>query len=61
MKRYYFINAGENPDKIYGSGNPVCIDQAEFDRLCKEWNVDLHEQMHEATEEEIAQYGVYDS
>ena len=61
MKKYYFINAGENPDRIYGDGYPVCIDQAEFDRLSREWDLDLHEIMHEASPEEIAEYGVYDA
>lgn len=60
-KTYYFINDNVNPDAIYGNGNPVCIDRAETDRLSGEWECDLMEQMHEASEEEIDQYGKYDS
>lgn len=58
MKTYYFINDNVNPDTIYGSAYPYCMEQAEVDQLSREWGVDLYEQMHEATEAEIAEYGV---
>ena len=47
-KTYYFIDYGINPDSIYGDGYPVCLDEAEVQRLSREWGVDLFEQMHEA-------------
>ncbi len=58
MKTYYFINDDINPDTIYGSAYPYCMEQSEVDQLSREWGVDLYEQMHEATESEIAEYGV---
>lgn len=62
MKRtYYFINSDVNPDTIYGSEMPCCITKTEIDRLAAEWECpDLMDQFHEATEDEIAEYGVYD-
>lgn len=62
-KMYYFAN-DEYVDYIYGSGELVCIDFAEVKRLASEWEMtieELMEQMHEATAEEITQYGIYDS
>lgn len=58
MKTYYFINDDINPDTIYGSAYPYCMERSEVDQLSREWDVDLYEQMHEATESEIAEYGV---
>lgn len=60
-KTFWFMNDGINPDTIYGSGYPVCIDTEELERLSQEWGVDLREQMHEASEDEITEYGIYDS
>lgn len=60
-KTYYFPDAGIYAVDIFGGDSPVCIDSAEVERLGKEWDMDLFEHMHEATDEEIAEYGVYDS
>ena len=63
MKIYYFANE-DHADAIYGTENPVCIDLAEVERLAREWDMtpeELLEQMHEATAEEISEFGVYDS
>lgn len=60
MKTYYFPNDG-HADAIYGSQYPVCLDEAEVKRLSREWGEDLFEVMHEATPDEIAEYGVYNS
>ena len=62
-KTYYFANA-DRSDSIYGSEMPVCIDRAEVERLAREWGMtteELLEQMHEATPEEVEEYGVYNS
>ena len=63
MKTYYFPNA-ENADAFFGSQSPVCVDAWELDRLAAEWGMEsdeLRAQVHEASEDEIAEYGVYDS
>lgn len=61
MKTYYMIDSNIDPDTVYGPFNPICLDEAEVKRLSADWEVDLFEQMHEASREEIAKYGVYDS
>lgn len=58
MKTYYFINSDINPEAIYGSEYPYCMDLAEVERLSREWDVDLFGQMHEATADEIAEFGI---
>lgn len=64
-KRYYFPNK-EHIDKWF-IDEPICIDETEVSRLISEWADDetspddLWNQLHEATEREISQYGVYDS
>lgn len=63
MKTYYIANP-EHSDAIYGDQLPVCIDLAEVERLAREWDMateDLLEQMHEASESEIEECGVYDT
>lgn len=58
----YYIANTEYFDSIYGSEMPVCIDLAEVKRLAREWDMtteELLEQMHEATSEEIEEWGVY--
>lgn len=64
MKKTYYIANQEHADSIYGAENPVCIDLGEVGRLAGEWGMttaELLEQMHEATAEEISEFGVYDS
>lgn len=60
MKTYYFINDGINPECVYGQEEPVCIDAATVEWLNTEWGVNLFDNMHEASAEEIEEYGVYD-
>lgn len=63
MKKYYFPN-DEHIETFFGSEYPVCVDLAELYRLANGWDKsvdDLMEQMHEASESEIAEFGVYDS
>lgn len=62
MKTYYFA---EYPlaDLIYGD-EPICIDLADVSRIANEMSLttnDLLSLMHEASDDEIAEWGVYDS
>lgn len=61
MKTYYIADNAE----FYGSESPVCIDMTEVKRLASEWGYEsadqLLEQMHEADENEISEFGTYDS
>lgn len=46
----------------YGSEYPICVDRAEAERLVRAWDKeDFDEIWREATEEEIAKYGRYDT
>jgi 2-iminoacetate synthase ThiH len=61
MKTYYFANSGCD---LFGGYDPICIDLAEVERLAREWDMtteELLDQMHEASLDEIEEYGVYDS
>lgn len=67
MKTYYFPDT-EYIDGVFCRELPICIDAAEMERLAHEWETEetsvsdiIQEQFHEATPEEIAEYGVYDS
>ena len=63
MKTYYFPDS-EHTDAFFGNQSPVCVDDAELDRLVAEWGMEpdeLRAQVHEAGKNEIAEYGVYDS
>lgn len=60
MKKYYICDS-DNFDIVFWSGDYVCLDEAEVNRLSAEWETNLMEIMHEATEKEIEEYGVYDS
>lgn len=61
MTKIYYIANAEHADAIYGDQLPICMDLNEVKRLAREWGMDtdeLLEQMHEADEDEIAEYGV---
>ena len=46
----------------YGSEYPICVDRAEAERLVREWECgDFDEIWCEASEEDIAKYGRYDT
>lgn len=63
MKTYYIAN-NEHSDAIYGDQAPICIDLAEVERLAREWDMtaeELLDQMHEADDNEISEYGVYNA
>ena len=63
MKKIYYIAAADHADAIYGDQTPICIDLAEVERLAREWGMateELLEQMHEATTEEIEEFGIYE-
>lgn len=58
---YYFPDFDIH-ESFFGNGDPICVDAAEIERLAVEWEFpDLMEHMHEASEDEINEYGVYDS
>ena len=64
MAKTYFIPNDEHMDIWFGSAYPVCMDLAEVSRLASDWGMELDEamdQLHEASDAEIAKYGVYDS
>ena len=55
---WYFLNDPADVDEIFGSEYPTCISANEIRRLSREWDTDLMSKFHEATEAEIAEYGV---
>lgn len=58
----YYVADIEHSDSIYGDQLPVCLDLNEVKRLSREWNMSVDEildQMHEASQEEIEDLGVY--
>lgn len=65
-KTYYFPNS-EHIDHWFWGDEPVCIDRQEAERMAMGWETeersadDILNQLHEATDEEIEKYGVYDS
>lgn len=64
MSKTYFIPNDEHMNTWFGSAYPVCMDLAEVSRLASDWGMELDEamdQLHEASDAEIAEYGVYDS
>ena len=64
MAKTYFIPNAEHMDIWFGSACPVCMDLAEISRLASDWGMELDEamdQLHKASDVEIAEYGVYDS
>lgn len=55
MKKYYILNDLDG----YGSDHPICVDKHEMKRLVNAgWG---RESFHEADQDEIDLYGVYDS
>lgn len=62
-KKYYFPN-DETADGFYfGGETPICFDLAALKCLAEEWEMPLRmlrADVHEATPEEIREYGVYD-
>lgn len=65
MSKIYFIPNAEHMDAWFGSDCPVCMDIAEvYDRGWDLLRMGLDEamdQLHKASDAEIAKYGVYDS
>lgn len=58
----YYIAKPEYSDRIYGSELPICINLAEVKRLAREWDMtteELLDQMREASEDDMAECGVY--
>lgn len=59
--KYFFLNDPTDADSIFGDQQPTCLDEAEIRRLSAEWERDLFEIMHEASDDEIAQWGTYNT
>lgn len=57
----FFLDDLTDADEIFGDQQPTCLDEAEVRRLSAEWERDLFEIMHEASDDEIAQWGTYTS
>ena len=60
-KKYYMLNRGVDEASVFGGESVCCLDAAEIYRLDREWKCDLMDDFHEATPDEISEYGVYDS
>lgn len=63
MKTYYFPDT-EHYDAFFGASTPICVDLTELERLARGWEInfaELLDQVHEAGDDEITEYGVYDS
>lgn len=46
-------------DCFFGSQHPICVTASEVDRLASEWECDdLWDHMHEASDGEIAEFGI---
>ena len=58
MVKYYFVTNEMDVDRIYGNIEPYCMTEEEVKHLSAEWDVNLFEQMHEATADELAQFGI---
>ena len=59
MKKYYFPNS-DHEKEFFGSESPVCVDVEELRRLARGLE-ELMEQVHEAGDDEINEYGTYES
>lgn len=62
-RKVYYMADDDYIPAIYIDA-PVCIDRAEVERLAREWDMtteELLEEMHEATADEIDEFGVYDT
>ena len=63
MKKYYFPNS-DYEEEFFGSESPVCVDVEELRRLARGWDLtweEIMEQVHEAGDDEIDEYGTYES
>jgi len=57
---YYFPDA-EYEDEIFGNDSACCFDLLEVIRLSQGWECNLLEEMHEATQDEIKEHGVFNT
>lgn len=63
MKTYYFPNY-EYEENFFWRDYPVCVDTEELHRLSQGWGLtweEIMEQVHEAGQDEIEEYGTYDA
>lgn len=60
-KKYYFPDP-DIADMFFGQQDPICVDEREIVRLSIDWSEpELFRHVHEASAEELAIYGKYDS
>lgn len=60
-KKTWYLPDDEHADAFFGPVTPVCVDMDELIRLAEGWEMPLDElldQVHEASEEELAEFGV---
>lgn len=57
---YYLPADDVNPDAIYGGEEVTCLTAAEVDRLSREWDTNLWDQMRVASQAEVERYGIGD-
>lgn len=68
-KKYYVLCDGVDPDEWFWAEAPCCIDKWELDRLVNDFSygkprgtkAELRREWREATDEDIAEFGVYDT
>lgn len=61
-RRFWGASSNAPPHQKTG-GTKICVDEAELRRLAFGWEMEYEEllqQVHEASEAEIAEYGTYD-
>lgn len=64
FSKKYFFPDDDHIESFFGSAMPVCVDLEELKRLAVGWGISFDElrgQTHEASRNEIAEYGVYNS
>lgn len=64
MKKTYYFPNDDRFDEFFSSGDYICVDYAELENLARGWEISMDEmmdQVHEASESEIAEYGTYDA
>ena len=63
MEKKYFFPNDEFYYEFFGDQSAVCVDEAETERLGREWfgaeSEKIWEMLHEASEKEIRENGIY--
>lgn len=59
-KKYYVLNDDVDPQVIFGQVFGACVDDEVIASLVEDFDEDIRECFHEASEEEIREYGTVD-